>query len=70
MLVEREIGDQPFQPVVFFLELPESAQFTHAQVRVLLPGVERGVTHPELPAGVADGGTGVGLSDRVHDLFL
>ncbi len=55
MLVEREVGDEPFQPVVFFLQLPEAPQLAHAQMRVLLfPGVEGGVTHPELPAEVAD----------------
>lgn len=71
VLVEREVGDEPFQPAVFFLQLPETSQLAHTQMRVLLlPGVERGVTHPELPAKVADGGAGVDLSDRVHDLFL
>ena len=40
-------------------------------MRVLLfPIVEGRVTHPELPAEVADRGVGVGLSDRVQDLFL
>ena len=59
VLVEREVGDEPFQSAVFFLQLPEAPQLAHAQVRVLLlPGVERGVTHPELPAEVADRGAG------------
>ena len=70
-LVERKVGDEPFQPPILLLQLPEPAQFTHAQVSVLLlPGVERGVTHPELPAEVADRDAGFCLSDRVHDLFL
>jgi hypothetical protein len=30
MLVEREVGEQLFQPVVFFFELPESLQLAHA----------------------------------------
>jgi hypothetical protein len=71
VLVEREIGDEPFQSTVFFFQLPEPAQFTPPQVGVLfLPGVEGGVTPPELPAEVADRGAGFCLSDRVHDLFL
>ena len=55
----------------FFFELPQPAQFAHAQVRLLLfPSIEGRVTHPELPAEVADGGAGVGLSDGVDDLLL
>jgi hypothetical protein len=71
MLVEREISDEPFQSTVFFLQLPEAPQLAHAQMGVLLlPGVDRGGTHPELPAEVTDGSAGVGLSDRIHDLLL
>jgi hypothetical protein len=71
VLAERGIGDEPFQPAVFFFELPEPLQFAHPQMGVFfLPGVERGVTHPQLPAEVADGGAGVCLSDRAHNLFL
>jgi len=71
MLVEREVSDQPLQPAVLFFEQPEPPQFAHAQMHVLLlPGVERGVTHPELPAEVADRGAGFGLSDGIHDLFF
>ena len=47
MLVEREVGNEPFQSAVSFLQLPESTQLTHAQMGVLfLPGIEGGVTHP------------------------
>ena len=57
MLVEREVGNEPFQSAVSFLQLPESTQLTHAQIGVFfLPGIEGGVTHPELPAQVADRG--------------
>jgi hypothetical protein len=36
VLVERAVGDEPFQSTVFFFHLlPEPAQFAHAQVRVL-----------------------------------
>jgi hypothetical protein len=57
LLVEREVGDEPFQPAVFFLQLPETSQLAHTQMRVLLfPRVEGGVTHPELPVKVADRG--------------
>jgi hypothetical protein len=59
VFVEREIGDEPFQPAVFFFQRPEPPQFAHPQMGVLLlPGVERGVTDHELPAEVADGGAG------------
>jgi hypothetical protein len=36
----------------------------------LFPGIEGGVTDPELPTQIANGGAGVGLANRVHDLFL
>jgi len=35
VLVEREVSDQPFQLAVFFFHLPESTQFTHAEMRIL-----------------------------------
>ena len=71
VLVEREVGHEPFQPAVFFFHLPEPAQFAHAQVRVLLfPGVEGGVTDAELPAEVADGGASFGLADGIDDLLF
>lgn len=71
MLVEREVGHQPFQPAVFFFYLPQAAEFAHAEVRVLLfPGVEGRITHPELSAEVADGGAAFGLADRIHDLLF
>ncbi len=47
VLVEREVRDEPFQPAVFFLQLTEAPQLTHAQVGVLLfPGVEGGSLTP------------------------
>jgi hypothetical protein len=71
VLIEREIRHEPLQPAVFFFHLPQAAQFTHAQMRVLLlPGVKGRVTHPELSAKVADWGAAFRLSDRVDNLFL
>jgi len=71
VLVEREVGDEPFQATLFLLQLTEAPQFTHAEMGVLLfPGAEGGVTAPELPAEVADRGAASGLADRVHDLFF
>ena len=32
MLVEREIGDEPFQPAVPLFHLPQAAEFAHAQL--------------------------------------
>ncbi len=55
VFVEREIGDQPFQPVVFFFELSEPAQFAHTEVRVLfLPHIEGRFTDAQLSADIAD----------------
>jgi uncharacterized protein (DUF1330 family) len=66
VLVEREIGDEPLQPIVLVLELPQAAQLTHAQVRVLfLPGVEGGFANPELAAHIADQKYIEGTSSRV-----
>ena len=71
MLVEREVRHQPFQPAVFFFHLSEAPQLAHAEVRVLfLPGLEGGVTHPELSAEVADRGAALSLADRIHDLLF
>ena len=59
MRIEREVSDQLFQSTVVFLQLPEAPQLAHAKMRIrLLPGVERGVIHSELPAEVADRGVG------------
>ncbi len=71
MLVEREVGHQPFQPAVFFFYLPQPAEFTHAQVReFLLPRIEGSVTDAELPAEIADRGTTLGLPDGIDDLLF
>jgi hypothetical protein len=35
VLVERKVGDQALQPIVFVLELPQPAQLGDAQVAVL-----------------------------------
>jgi hypothetical protein len=32
VLVERQIGDEPFQPIVFVLKLPQPPQLADAQV--------------------------------------
>jgi hypothetical protein len=41
-LVERQIGDHALQASIFLVTLPELAQFTHIQARVLLlPAVQR-----------------------------
>ena len=50
MLVEREIGYQPFEPGILLFHLPQPTQFAQAQVRVfLLPGIEGLFSDPELP---------------------
>ena len=71
MLVEREVRDESFEPAIFFFHLSEAPQLAHAEVRVLfLPGVESGVTHPELSAEAADRGAAFSLADRIDDLFF
>src|SRR5215467_4998240 len=71
VLVEREIGDEPFEPMVFLLELPESSQLAHPQVGILLlPRIERRLAHAQLPADVPDRGAALDLAQRVgHPLF-
>lgn len=71
MLVEGEVRHQPFEADIFFFHLPQSAELAHLQMRILLfPGVEGGVTTPELSAGGANGRAGFGLSDGIDDLLL
>ena len=52
-----------------FIRQPSRRRSTQMRV-FLLPGVERSITHPELPAEVADGGAGFGLANRIQDLLL
>ena len=60
-----------FRRLFFVLEPSQPARLADAQVAVLLfPDVERGITDPELPAKVTNGGADIGLSNRVDDLFL
>lgn len=71
MLVEREIGHQPFQPTVLFFELLETAQITHPQVVVLLlPWIEGLLGDSELATEVADRGAGLGLPEGIDDLLF
>ena len=66
MFVEREVGDYALQPCLFILELPQAAELTHAQVRVLvLPRVERRLTDPQLRAHVADRYACLGLAEGI-----
>lgn len=71
MLVEREIRHQSFESDIFLFHLPQPAELAHAQTGIrLLPGVEGGLTHPELPAEIADGGAAFRLPNRRYNLFL
>ena len=54
VLVESEVRHEPLQPSVLLLELPQSPQLTHTQVRVLfLPHVKRRFAHAELPTDIS-----------------
>jgi hypothetical protein len=56
MRIEREVSDQPFQPTVFFLRLPQAPRLARAQMGLFIhPGVEGRVTHPKLPTEIATG---------------
>src|SRR5262249_48342149 len=71
VLVEREIGDQAFQPGVFILELPDPPYFVHAEMPVaLLPDVERGLTDAELATHIRHRRPRLGLAERVGNLLL
>src|SRR6266581_751895 len=71
VLVEREVRHHALQPRVLVLELAQPAQLADAQVRVLLlPGVERGLTHAELPADVPGRRARLGLAQGVGDLLF
>src|SRR5262249_35454713 len=71
VLMEREVRYRPRQPAVSFLQLPQAPEFTHPEVGVLfLPGIERLLGDPELPAQVTNGGTAFSLPDGIDDLFF
>jgi len=64
VVVEREIGHEPFHRAAFFFPLPQPAKFAHAQMRVrLVPGGDDGLADGELPAEVANRSPPVGLPD-------
>ncbi len=71
MLVEGEIGHEPFEPGVLFFHLPQPTQFAHTEVCILLfPGVEGLLGDAELPTDIPDGGATLGLPESIHDLFF
>ena len=71
VLVEGEVGHQAFQPTILLFHLPQSAEFAHTEVRVLLfPGIKCLLGDAELPAKVADGGTVVSLAEGIDDLLF
>jgi hypothetical protein len=70
VLVEREIGDEPLQLIVFVLEQAQTAQLSHGQIRVLSAGREGGFADTELTADIADRCSGIGLAQCVGDQLL
>lgn len=71
MLVEREVRHQPFQSAVFFLQLPEPAECTHAEVGILLlPGIEGLLGDAELPTDIPERGARLGLAESLGDLLF
>jgi hypothetical protein len=70
VFVEGQIGDQAFEPTVFFFERAELAQLRDAEVRVLLlPDVEGGFAHAQLPTDVGRWTPALDLAERVGDLL-
>ena len=66
MLIEREVGDQPFQPVVFVLERSQLPQLADAQVGVfLLPNVQGGFADLELPADIGGWCSALDLAEGI-----
>jgi hypothetical protein len=71
VLVEREIGDEPLEPIVLVLELPEPTELAHSQVGVLLlPDLERRLTHAHLPTDIRYCGTALDPAERARNLLL
>jgi hypothetical protein len=61
VLVQRQVGDELLELVVFLAELPELPHLGDAEApESLLPAVEGRLTHPELPADLLDRGPGPG----------
>ena len=58
MLVEREIGYQPFEPGILLFHLPQPTQFAHAQVRVPGQALDRILNEGPSPRSITvDHGT-------------
>ena len=71
MLVEGEIGHQPFESDVLLFQLPKSTEFTHAEVGILLfPCVEGLLGDAELPTDIPNRGATLGLPNGIHDLLF
>jgi hypothetical protein len=70
VFVEGEVGDA-FEARILVLERPQLPQLADAQVRVsLLPDVEGGFAHAELPADVGDGAAAFDPTEALGDLLL
>jgi hypothetical protein len=69
--VEREVGDEPFEAIVFVVQLPQPPELAYTEVAVcLLPHVERRLAHAELTAHVRDGRPTLGLPEGLRHLLL
>jgi hypothetical protein len=71
VFVEREVRDEPLESAVFLFHLAQAAQFTDAEMGVLLLlGVEGLLGDPELSAEVTDGSPALRLPEGVDDLLF
>ena len=58
--IPREVRHQPFQSAVFFFDLPQAAQGTHAEGGGrLFPVIDGGLADAEVPTAITDRGTRV-----------
>ena len=71
VLVEREVGHQPFEAGVFLFQLPQSAEFTHAEKGIRLFARVGGLFgSPELPTDLPDRSPALGLPHGIDDLLF
>lgn len=71
LLVEGQIGDDLFEPAIFVLELAYPPELGDAHPRIaLFPGVEGGLTDPELAADLGRGDALLGLAQGLGDLLF
>ncbi|VTO24588.1 Uncharacterised protein [Klebsiella variicola] len=71
LLVQTQVSHQFLQPLILFLQLPQTLQFCYAQTgEFLLSVVKSGFRNAHLSADFPDTDAGFGLFQRKCDLFF